>query len=184
MSGKAVSAALLMAASRSIFRVLAESHASVEDVMTRGNQRLNRDIKKGTFVALLYAVVDPEQKTLTLANAGQTQPILCPGEHASPAYIDTEGDKFPLGIVKQCQYQETCLSLKPGDAVVFYTDGIVEALNEHQEMYEFERLMAGVERGRALSAPLLLDSLLDDVSQFVRNAEQHDDLTIVVLKAD
>jgi len=184
VSGKAVSAALLMAASRSIFRVLAESHVSVEDVMTHGNLRLNRDIKKGTFVALLYAVVDPEHRTLTLANAGQTQPILCPGDHSQPACIVTTGDKFPLGIVKQCQYQETCLLLKPGDAVIFYTDGIVEALNEHQEMYGFERLMAGVEKGRALSASLLLDSLLNDVSQFVGNAEQHDDLTIVVLKAD
>lgn len=185
VSGKAVSAALLMAASRSTFRVLAESHASVEDIMMRGNQRLIRDIKKGTFVALLYAVVDPEHKTLTLANAGQTQPILCPAARSSqPVYIDTDGDKFPLGIVKQCQYQETCLTLNSRDAVVFYTDGIVEALNEHEEMYGFERLMAVIAQGRDLSAPLLLDSLLNDVSRFVGNAEQHDDLTVVVLKTD
>ena len=184
VSGKAVSAALLMAASRSIFRVLTESHSSVEEVMSRGNQRLNKDIKKGTFVALLYAVVDPQHKTLTLSNAGQTQPIICPGDQSAPAYITTDGDKFPLGIVKNCQYQETRLALQPGDAIVFYTDGIVEAMNEKKEMYGFERLMAAVENGKRSSATILLEGLIDGVSSFVGNAEQHDDLTLVVLKVE
>ena len=71
VSGKAVSGALVMAASRSIFRILAEVHPSIEEVMRIGNQHLNRDIKKGMFVALLYAVVDPQHKTLTFSNAGQ-----------------------------------------------------------------------------------------------------------------
>jgi serine phosphatase RsbU (regulator of sigma subunit) len=184
VSGKAVSAALLMAASRSIVRVLAETNPSVKDVMSIGNQRLNKDIKKGTFVALLYAVVDVEQRALILSNAGQTQPIICSGDATKPAYIDTEGDKFPLGIVKNCQYQETQFSLKPGDTVVFYTDGVVEAMNGKQEMYGFDRLLASVEYRRKLNAPMMLEKLIDDVVQFVGDTEQHDDLTLVVLKAE
>jgi serine phosphatase RsbU (regulator of sigma subunit) len=184
VSGKAMSAALLMAASRSIFRVLSEGSSSVEEIMMKGNQRLNRDIKKGTFVALLYAVVDPMLKTLTLSNAGQTQPILCPADLSKPEYIDTAGDKFPLGIVKNCQYQETRVTLQLGDIVVLYTDGIVEAMNGQKEMYGFERLMAAIEKGRNLAASSLLESLINDVANFVGNAEQHDDLTVVVLKVD
>jgi serine phosphatase RsbU (regulator of sigma subunit) len=184
VSGKAMSAALLMAASRSVFRVLSESHFSVEEVMTRGNQRLKKDIKKGMFVALLYAVVDPTRKILTLSSAGQTQPIICRGDGSSPTYIETAGDKFPLGIVANSHYQETCISLQPHDTVVLYTDGMVEAMNEQKEMYGFERLLAAIERGRDLTASSLLDSLMNEVSHFVGNAEQHDDLTVVVLKVD
>jgi sigma-B regulation protein RsbU (phosphoserine phosphatase) len=173
-----------MAASRSIVRVLAETNPSVKDVMSISNQRLNKDIKKGTFVALLYAVVDAEQRALILANAGQTQPIICSGDATKPAYIDTEGDRFPLGIVKNCQYQETQFSLKPGDTVVFYTDGVVEAMNGKQEMYGFDRLLASVENRRKLNASMMLEKLIDDVVQFVGDTEQHDDFTLVVLKAE
>lgn len=184
VSGKAMSAALLMAASRSILRVLSESHSSVEEVMSRGNQRLKKDIKKGTFVALLYGVVNPVERTLTLSSAGQTQPIICRGDGSTPTYIETVGDKFPLGIVANSHYQETCVALQPHDTIVLYTDGVVEAMNEQKEMYGFGRLLAAIERGRDLAASSLLESLLADVDDFVGHAEQHDDLTVVVLKVD
>lgn len=182
--GKAVSAALLMAASRSTFRVLAESYSSVEDVMVKGNLRLKKDIKKGTFVALIFAVLDVEHRTLTLANAGQTPPILCSATQEKPVYIDTSGDKFPLGIVANCQYQESHVALHANDVVVFYTDGIVEAINAQGEMYGFERLLAVVEGGKSLSAADLLATILADISHFVGVAEQHDDLTLVVVRAE
>jgi serine phosphatase RsbU (regulator of sigma subunit) len=184
VSGKAVSGALVMAASRSIFRVLAASHTSVEEVMTIGNACLNRDIKKGMFVALVYAVLDPQQKMLTLSNAGQTQPIISRKDQSAPAYIDTEGDRFPLGIVKRCKYLETHVSLKPGDTLVFYTDGVVEAMNAKEELYGFERFMASIEEGRALGAEALLAKLMDDVSRYVGDAEPHDDLTMVVMQVE
>ncbi len=184
VSGKAVSGALVMAASRSIFRVLAEAHASVEEVMSIGNARLNRDVKKGMFVALVYAVLDPRQKTLTLSNAGQTQPIICRSDQSEPVYIDTEGDKFPLGILKDSVYQETQVPLKQGDTVVFYTDGVVEAINDQGELYGFDRLMTSIAERRDLEAYGMLEKLIDDVSRYVGDVEQHDDLTVVVVKAD
>jgi serine phosphatase RsbU (regulator of sigma subunit) len=182
VSGKAVSGALVMAASRSVFRVLAEAHASVEEVMTVGNARLNRDIKKGMFVALLYAVLDPQGKTLRLSNAGQTQPIICARDGSAPVYIDTEGDKFPLGIVKKCRYRETCVPLKSGDTLVLYTDGVVEAMNAHKELYGFGRFMAAIAAGRHLTSEELVERLIDDVSHYVGDTEQHDDLTLVVVQ--
>jgi serine phosphatase RsbU (regulator of sigma subunit) len=184
VSGKAVSGALVMAASRSIFRVLSEGYRSVKDVMSIGNLRLKQDIKKGMFVALLYAVLDPEKKMLTLANAGQTQPIICPADNTKPRYIDTEGDKFPLGIVQECDYQTADVKLRQGDSVIFYTDGIVEALNEEKELYGFERFMNSIEEGRELGADLLLKKLMSDVIGFAGNMDQHDDLTLVVVKAE
>jgi serine phosphatase RsbU (regulator of sigma subunit) len=182
VSGKAVSGALVMAASRSVFRVLTETHESVREVMNRGNARLHRDVKKGMFVALLYAVLDPKEKTLTLSNAGQIQPILCSPAKTKPEYIDSEGDKYPLGIVKDCQYQETCVALKQGDILVFSTDGIVEAVNDKGELYGFERFLASIEEGRGLNPDELLEKIITDVTLYVGKVEQHDDLTAVVVK--
>ena len=181
VSGKGVSAGLLMAGARSTYRVLLDADPPVAEVMTLANQRLQRDIRKGMFVALLYAVVDPGARTLTLSNAGQTQPILCP-PGADPSYITTEGDTFPLGIVADCDYQEAKLSLSGGSVVVFYTDGAVEAMNAKEELYGFDRFFASVHEGRDLDALALVDKLFDDIARFVGGAEQHDDITIIVAR--
>lgn len=181
VSGKGVSAGLLMAAARSTYRVLLGEEPWVRDVMNAANQRFLRDIRKGMFIALLYAVLEPQARRLILSNAGQTQPILCaPG--AAPCHIATEGDSFPLGIVPDCEYEETTVELPPGSVAVFYTDGAVEAMNAAQEMYGFERFMDSVEAHRGLSAPALLEKLFEDIARFVGSTEQHDDITIIVAR--
>ncbi len=184
VSGKAVSGALVMAASRSIFRVLSEASASVKDIMITGNARLINDVKKGMFVALLYAVLDSKHRTLTLSNAGQTQPIMCSDDDSEPFHLETEGDTFPLGILKDCEYEETRIPLKRGDTIVFYTDGIVEAMNAASELYGFERLLSSISDARNLAAHSLVEHIIADVEQFVRGLEQHDDLTVVVVKVE
>jgi sigma-B regulation protein RsbU (phosphoserine phosphatase) len=152
--------------------------------MNRANARLHRDVKKGMFVALLYAVLDPKEKTLTLSNAGQIQPILCSLVKPKPEYVDSEGDRFPLGIVIDCHYQETRVSLKQGDILVFSTDGIVEAVNEKGELFGFERFLASIEEGRGLGANELLEKIIKDVMVYVGKVEQHDDLTAVVVEVE
>lgn len=184
VSGKGVSAGLIMAASRSTYRALAAEHSSVEKIMNLGNQRLSNDIKKGMFVALLYAVLSPKDKTLTFSSAGQTLPIICSEGKSKPAYITTEGDSFPQGIVPDCKYLEKQVALKKGDTVVFYTDGVVEAMDEKKEMYGFERLMTAIDEGRELDANSLLEKLMDDITNFVGGAEAHDDITVIVLKVE
>jgi len=181
VSGKGVSAGLLMAAARSTYRVLLDAEPSVQAAMVLANQRLQRDIRKGMFVALLYAVFDPAKRTLTLANAGQTQPLLCrPG--TEPIHITTEGDTFPLGIVADCDYQERTIMVPESSVVVFYTDGVVESMNGAGELYGFDRFLASVHEGADLPAPLLLEKLFADVARFVGETEQHDDTTIIVAR--
>ena len=184
VSGKAVSGALVMAASRSVFRVLSEADAPVGEVMNRMNVRLHRDVRKGMFVAALYALLDSRERTLTLANAGQTSPVLCPADGGLPVLIENEGDRFPLGIVADCSYEEIRVPLNRGDVVVLYTDGVVEAVNAAGEMYGFDRFLETVGSVRGLSADALLETLLEDVSRFAGGVEQHDDITVVVAKID
>ena len=181
VSGKGVSAGLLMAGARSTYRVLLDGQPTVSDVMNSANQRLQRDIRKGSFIALSYAVLDPKSRTLILSNAGQTDPVLvAPG--GPPRYLETDGDRFPLGIVADCRYEETRVELPEGSAVVFYTDGAVEAMNAGQELYGFDRLLASIDAHRDLAPNALLERLLADIGAFVDGTEQHDDITIIVAR--
>jgi len=181
VSGKGVSAGLLMAGARSTYRVLLDGDPPVSEVMNSANQRLQRDIRKGSFIALSYAVLDPQRRTLILSNAGQTDPVLCAAGEP-PQHLEVEGDRFPLGIVADCRYEETQVRLPEGSAVVFYTDGAVEAMNARQELYGFERLLASIDTHRSLPAPALLEQLLADIAAFVGGTEQHDDITIIVAR--
>jgi serine phosphatase RsbU (regulator of sigma subunit) len=184
VTGKSVSGALIMAASRSVFRMLSEEELSVGETMIRANQRIKKDIKSGMFVALLYAVHNVEDGSVGLCSAGQTQPLLLSAKTAEPTLVETVGDTFPLGILDEANYEETQLQMEPGDKVVYYTDGIVEAMNKHEDMYGFERLHEVVKSSEAETAEALMNDIISDVSDFTGAATQHDDLTIIVVSAD
>jgi serine phosphatase RsbU (regulator of sigma subunit)/CHASE2 domain-containing sensor protein len=184
VTGKSVSGALIMAASRSVFRMLSEEELSVGETMKRANRRIKQDIKSGMFVALLYAVHNAEDGSVGLCSAGQTQPLLLSAKTSEPTLVETVGDTFPLGILDEANYEETQLKMEPGDKVVYYTDGIVEAMNKNKDMYGFERLNEVVKASTAENAEELMNDIISDVSKFTGDAPQHDDLTIIVVSAD
>ncbi len=184
VTGKSVSGALIMSASRSVFRMLSEEELSVGETMMRANRRLKKDIKSGMFVALLYAVLDAEDGSIGLCSAGQTQPLLMSAKTAEATLVETVGDTFPLGILDDANYEETQLQMEPGDKVVFYTDGIVEAMNKHEDMYGFERLQEVIKSSPAETAEALMNDIIRSVSDFTGAAPQHDDLTIIVVSAE
>lgn len=181
VTGKSVSGALVMSASRSVFRMLSEEALTVGDIMVRANRRIKKDIKTGMFVALLYAVLDARGRSVGLCSAGQTQPIHFSAETGEAVLIETEGDNFPLGILDGPEYRETRLKLSPGDSVVFYTDGIVETMNAKDEMFGFDRLLQVVRKAGFMSADSLHKEILDSIKEFAGDAPQHDDLTVIVV---
>jgi sigma-B regulation protein RsbU (phosphoserine phosphatase) len=152
--------------------------------MIRANRRIKQDIKSGMFVALLYAVLDAEKGTVGMCSAGQTQPLLLSAKTAEANLVETVGDTFPLGILDEANYEETQLKMEPGDKVVYYTDGIVEAMNKNEDMYGFERLHEVVKSSQAETAEALMNDIISSVSDFTGAAPQHDDLTIIVVSAD
>jgi len=181
VTGKSVSGALVMSASRSVFRMLAEEELTVGESMNRANRRLKKDITSGMFVALLYVVLNGQDKNLNLCSAGQTQPVLRSASTGEASLVETVGDTFPLGILEDVNYEETKLDLEAGDKVVFYTDGIVEAMNAKEEMYGFDRLLEVVKGSPSETAESLLNDILESVRAFAGEAEQHDDLTVMVV---
>ncbi len=184
VTGKSVSGALVMSASRSVFRMLSEEELTVSERMIRANQRLKKDIKTGMFVALLFAVLNSANRTLTLCSAGQTQPIHLSAKTGEAKLIETEGDTIPLGILEDANYQETEMQLSPGDRLLFYTDGIVEAMNAQEEIFGFERLIDVVQESKSLDADSLLKKILTRVNAFTGDASQHDDLTVIVVSVE
>ena len=184
VTGKSVSGALIMSASRSVFRMLSEEELSVGETMMRANRRIKKDIKSGMFVALLYAVHDAEDGGVSLCSAGQTQPLLLSAKTSEPTLVETVGDTFPLGILDEADYEETQLKMEPGDKIVYYTDGIVEAMNKNEDMYGFDRLNEVVQSSPAENAEDLMNDIIRSVSDFTGAAPQHDDLTIIVVSAN
>ncbi|MDO8969228.1 MAG: SpoIIE family protein phosphatase [Saprospiraceae bacterium] len=182
VTGKSVSGALVMSASRSVFRMLSEEDLSVGETMIKANRRTKKDIKSGMFVALLYAVFDAGAKTMQLCSAGQTQPIHLCALSGKAELVETEGDPFPLGILDDVDYQETKLPLQSGDTVVFYTDGIVEAMNAENEIFGFDRLLSVIQEAESLSAESVLKLIMNRVEAFVGGAPQHDDITVIVVR--
>jgi serine phosphatase RsbU (regulator of sigma subunit) len=181
VTGKSVSGALVMSLSRSVFRMISEGELRVGEIMIRANRQIKKDIKSGMFVALLYAILDTKDRILSLCSAGQTQPVHLSTRTGEASLVETEGDTFPLGILDESDYQETQIQLAPGDRVVFYTDGIVEAMNKKEEMFGFERLLDIVQIARSMDADSLLNEIIDQVNAFAGGVEQHDDLTVIVL---
>ena len=184
VTGKSVSGALVMSASRTVFRILTEEQMAVAESMVRANRRLKQDIKSDMFVALLFAELNSAKRTLTLCNAGQTQPIYFSAKTGETKLVETEGDTFPLGILENANYQETEIRLAPGDRLLFYTDGIVESMNEKEEIFGFKRLLDVVREIKSKDADSLLEEILAKVNAFIGNASPHDDLTAIVVSVE
>src|SRR4030081_1712224 len=135
VSGKGTAAALLMSATRGMLRSLAEACCSPGEVLTKLNGMLVDDFPAGKFVTLVYAVLDPSARTVAFANAGHLRPLLIDDNGAR--FLDVERG-LPLGL--QCgDYSECQINLPPGSLLVFYSDGITEALNASDEKYGLKR---------------------------------------------
>ena len=134
-----------------------------------------------SFIALNLAVLDEAAKRIDYANGGQPYPVLKRGTDI----IEIESGDLPLGSMKKVEYESTTFDLAEGDVLIFHTDGLIEALNAEEEMYGTERLKESVSRiPDDFGAEATVQHLVNDVRDFVGEAEQYDDLTIVVIKRD
>ncbi len=188
VSGKSIPAAMVMVAAYSTLRAHAALYASPAQIISQSNAILSEKIPRNMFVAVSYARLNARERTMVWANAGQIYPFLLhrlrPADPAAyPHYLNTEGLSLPMGMHRTLQYEDNHLQLEVGDIVLFYTDGVIEAMNPAREIYGFERLEVLVRSlPTAITPQGLLDAVLADVRSFVGAAEQHDDITVVAVK--
>ncbi len=177
VTDKGVPAALMMATTRAVLRAASDSLASPGEVLARTNDALCADMPPGMFVTCLYAILDPASGRLRYANAGQDAPYRRGADRAE----ELRATGMPLGLMPGMAYEERETALLPGETVLFYSDGIVEAHSSAREMFGFERLQALV--AEHPGGPPLLDWLLEQLRSFTGPGwEQEDDVTLVVLE--
>jgi serine phosphatase RsbU (regulator of sigma subunit) len=178
-TGKGMPAALVMSTTCGMLQLAAQSLevSSPGEVLSRVNETLLARIPLNTFVTCFYAVLDPESGTLRYANAGHDLPYLWHGGCCE----ELRARGMPLGLMPGMSYEEGEVSLREGDSVLFYSDGLVEAHDPMGEMFGFPRLRARVaEHGEERS---LGNLLLEELYSFVGEGwEQEDDITLLTLK--
>ncbi|MHB1699256.1 MAG: SpoIIE family protein phosphatase [Acidobacteriaceae bacterium] len=178
VSGKAAPAALYAALVSGIMRSLAQQRLSPGLMLSALNSALQERKLDAQYVTMLYAVWNDANQTLQIANAGSVQPIFVRGGEVET--IKVEG--FPLGLFPDVEYEEFTLSTQPGDSIVFFSDGIVDAENATREMFGNERLEQVLRKNKKASANGMVDAVLKAVSDFQCGTEHFDDETVLVLR--
>jgi phosphoserine phosphatase RsbU/P len=178
VSGKAAPAALYAALISGIMRAATSQALSPAAMLKQLNDSLQERKMDAQYVTMVFAVWNDEKQTLQIANAGAVQPLFCRGGQVET--VQAEG--FPLGMFKDVSYEEFTLSTRPGDAVIFFSDGIVDAVNDREEMFGDARLTALVTSHIKSSAQEIVDAIYQELSTFQGGVERFDDETVIVLK--
>jgi sigma-B regulation protein RsbU (phosphoserine phosphatase) len=185
VSGKAAPAALYAALLSGILRSLAPQHLSPAAMLAALNDQLQERKLDSQYVTMLMAVWDDSNQTLQIANAGSVQPLFVaanPDLSKSPTVRTIQAEGFPLGLFQNVEYEEFTLSTRPGDLIVFFSDGIVDAENATGEMFGNERLTTLLEAQHHPTAQSTVNAILQAVSDFQSGTDHFDDETVVVLR--
>jgi sigma-B regulation protein RsbU (phosphoserine phosphatase) len=175
--GKGLPAALLMSNLQASVRAFATSGADPQDVVTRVNQLLCRNITTGKFVTFCYAVVDTAGRHVTYANAGHNPPLLM---RRDGRVLRLEPTGLVLGVASDWTYEMGRHPLEPGDRLVCFTDGITEAQSPDTEEFGEARLVATLSANRHRT-PEELTAILGDAAAAWAGGVTQDDATLIVL---
>lgn len=182
VSGKAAPAALYAALVSGILRSLATQHLSPAQMLSALNEQLQQRKLDSQYVTMLMAIWDDENRTIQIANAGSVQPVFVSQtpDGLTVKTIPVEG--FPLGLFPDAAYEEFTFSTQPGDMIVFFSDGIVDAENAAREMFGTDRLAEVLQSQACPTADSVVEAILNSVEAFQSGTEHFDDETVVVLR--
>ena len=190
VSGKGTSAALYMAELKGLVLSLSEIHRSPRDLLIAANRIIAKHLDARSFITMTYAVIDMRARTMTYARAGHTPLIYVPGNGDSrrARILIPEGMvlglKLDNGEMFERILEEETIQLSAGDLYLFFTDGISEAMNVHDDCFGEHRLGELVENHSHLPSDQLRERMLREIASFVGDAPQHDDMTMILLKVD
>ncbi len=180
VSGKGVPAALFMAVSCTIMKSTALRGGGPGAVLEEVNRTLSQENESSMFVTLFYGIIDIRRDELTYANAGHNPPYLIGPDNSVSALEGTGG--VPLGALDGMQYAEKSVTLREGDTVFCYTDGVIEAMDPEGQEFTNERLRKVLYESYGLSVEALSKRVIDNVSKFAGSADQFDDITCIVFR--
>lgn len=185
VSGKGVPAAIYMTLTKGILQSHASESLSPKDVLNKLNRQMYQNIERNSFVSLFYAVLDMKKNKICFSRAGHNPAILVQQSTNKSTTIQPNG--LAVGLESGTQFnsflEEHELPLQSGDIMVFYTDGFTEASNENGDEFGEEKLEKIISENKNTSANGLIQTVVRSVKGFVGNHPQHDDMTMVVVRA-
>lgn len=181
VAGKGVAASLVMVMIQAILRLITASAKDASTLLQWVNRGLSGRVDLDHYATLGLIIADAATGTLDFANAGH-QPLIV--YRADADAIETvEAKSVPIGVERTSAFPAKRLAMRPGDILVMYTDGIIEAMNEQGKQYGRRNLGNAIQRSHALAAQTIAESVRDDLAAFAGRSRQHDDQTILVMKA-
>ncbi|MFO0917926.1 MAG: SpoIIE family protein phosphatase [Planctomycetaceae bacterium] len=178
VSGHDLGASILMSQTRAYLRAEASNRCNVSEIVTRLNHFLSYDVRDRRFVSFFFARLDPAQRSLVYAAAGQNGHLLKPD--GSVTTLDVTGPL--LGVIDEPQPASPEVFLAPGDLMILFTDGIAEAASPHGEQFGNERIFNAVRDHRDQSTADILDAVEKAVLAFRCQVPLEDDVTMLVLR--
>ena len=178
VSGKGIPAAMFMMTAKTIIKDLAERGLAVNEIFTQANEKLCENNESGMFVTAWMGILDIRTGQVTFANAGHNPPLL-KRANGSFEYLKTRAG-FVLAGMEGIRYRAGELTLHPGDRLFLYTDGVPEATNTENKLYGEDRLLAFMNQNAAVDATVLLPELKANIDEFVGEAPQFDDITMLM----
>jgi phosphoserine phosphatase RsbU/P len=177
--GKGVAAALLVAAVRASLFALVSHELAQRVILRRANRFFHESVEEGKFVTLFYTVLDVSSRRLIYVNAGHLPPVIL-RRNGAVELMEEAG--VPLGLFEDPRYREGFAHLDQGDVLALYTDGITEAVNDRDEPFGIERLIAALHSTRGQSAAEMCAAVMLS-ARCHAGPQPQDDQTLVVLKA-
>ena len=178
VSGKGIPAAMFMMTAKTIIKDLAERGLSVNEIFTKANEKLCENNESGMFVTAWMGILDTKTGNMQFANAGHNPPLLKRSD-GTFEYLKSRAG-FVLAGMDGIRYRVNELTLSPGDRLFLYTDGVSEATNAQNMLYGEDRLHAFINRNATAEATLLLSALKANIDEFVGEAPQFDDITMLI----
>jgi len=188
VSGKGVPGSLVMTMIRTSLRTESRGIKSASEVLSKVNNFVVNDMKKGMFVTVFYVIIDSKRRRLNYSSAGHNPMILYRASTRKTYFLNPRG--FPIGIslaeadLFAKSIESDTIQLKEDDILLLYTDGITEAMNRQRKMFGEERLLKTIREYGHLPVQPFVEKIRNEVHSFTEGFPQNDDITLVVIKEE
>ena len=179
VSGKGVPAALLVSTVHAAVHLQIDESKTIPELISRIDRHLRKYAATRKFLTIFFGLLDPAEGTFRYVSAGHNPALLA---RAGGGVERLESTGVPVGMLPNASWREETLTLSPGDLLAVYTDGLTEAVNEREEEFGVDRLVAALDGGRSLPARELSDRIVGAVAEFARGMPQYDDQTLLLLR--
>ena len=184
VAGKGIGGAMMMAVCQGVLRARAPQERSPARILSELNRVLSANLAEDMFITMLYMVLNTRTRELVFARAGHESPVLKRVNNGAPASLSAAGIAIGLADAEifDSAIKDITVQLAAGDVVVFYTDGVTEALNEKNEEWGTASLLQTIDTESSGGADELIRVIRERIARHVGAQQQYDDMTLIALE--